>query len=60
MGWLRAEVVYLVYRTDIRGYCWVCDDSRWRWTHRRCARRHHAAAARLAAHLRAIGWGGPS
>ena len=47
LAWLRAEVDYLTYRTGIRGYCWVCDDLRWAWTHRRCSARNYAAARRL-------------
>lgn len=50
------EAVYLAYRTGLRGYCFPCDRLRWRWTHRRCARRAHAAAAALAAALKAARW----
>jgi hypothetical protein len=49
LAWHTA--VHWAYQTGLRGYCWVCDDLRWAWTHRRCARRQHAeATAWLAAH----------
>lgn len=32
--WLAAEVVYLAYRSGLRGYCQPCDRLRWAWTHR--------------------------
>lgn len=50
LAWYTA--VHLAYRTGLRGYCWPCDALRWRWTHRRCAARAHAAGAELAAWLR--------
>ena len=44
----HAVLIYLSYQVGPRGYCWVCDELRWTWTHRSCGRRHHAAAAALA------------
>lgn len=54
LAWYTA--VHLAYVTGLRGYCWACDALRWRWTHRRCAERAHAAGAELARRLLAAGW----
>jgi hypothetical protein len=51
-----VEVTYLAYRVGLCGYCWVCDDFRWAWTHRGCGRRHHAASAAVARALHDAGW----